>query len=89
MKVEEEFLIHDFVAMLSSIGGTLGMCIGFSFVGLTSFVLGHVQNLIGNFLGKRSNFEIGAIDSKVIKVENRLKHSEEIERSNQVEITID
>ena len=89
MKVEEEFLIHDFVAMLSSIGGTLGMCIGFSFVGLSSFVLGHVQNSIEKFLGKRSNFEIGAMDRKVIKVENILKHSEEIERSNQVEITID
>ena len=50
MKVEEEFLIHDFVNMVSSIGGTLGMCIGFSFVGLSSFIMGHLENIIGNLL---------------------------------------
>ena len=32
VKVYEEYLIYDFVAMLGAIGGTLGLCIGFSFL---------------------------------------------------------
>ena len=31
IKVEEEYLIHDFVGMLGSIGGTLGLFVGFFF----------------------------------------------------------
>ena len=46
MKVEEEFLIHDFVGMLSSIGGALGLFIGFSFLNGVSFILNHFQSLI-------------------------------------------
>ena len=32
--VKEEYLIYDGVAMISAIGGTLGLCIGFSFYDL-------------------------------------------------------
>ena len=32
--VHEEYLIYDFVAMISAIGGTLGLCIRFSFTEL-------------------------------------------------------
>ena len=67
MKLEEEFLIDDFVDMLSSIGGTLGMCIGFSFVGFVSFVLGHLQNFIGHLIRKKSNSEIGVMHNNVVK----------------------
>ena len=31
VKVKEEFLIFDMVAMISAIGGTMGLCVGFSF----------------------------------------------------------
>ena len=34
MIVHEEYLVYDFVTMIGSIGGTLGLCIGFSFSGL-------------------------------------------------------
>ena len=44
--IHEEYLIYDFVGMLGSIGGTLGMCIGFSFVGLSSVLLNNLQILI-------------------------------------------
>ena len=44
--IHEEYLIYDFVGMLGSIGGTLGMCIGFSFVGLSSVILNHLRILI-------------------------------------------
>ena len=45
MTVYEEYLIYDFARMLGSIGGTLGMCIGFSFVGMCSFMLIQIQKL--------------------------------------------
>ena len=44
--IHEEYLIYDFVGMLGSIGGTLGMCIGFSFVSLSSVLLFYLQMLI-------------------------------------------
>ena len=49
MKVEEEFLIHDFVGMLSSIGGALGLFIGFSFLNGVSFILNYFQSFIHRF----------------------------------------
>ena len=44
--IHEEYLIYDFIGMLGSIGGTLGMCIGFSFVSLSSVLLFYLQILI-------------------------------------------
>ena len=32
VKVYEEYLIYDVVSMLGAIGGTMGLCIGFSFL---------------------------------------------------------
>ena len=46
MVVEQEYLIHDFTSMLGSIGGTLGMFIGFSFLGTLSSLLSGLQRLI-------------------------------------------
>ena len=53
MIVEEEYLVHDFIGMLGSIGGTLGMFIGFSFVGISSFIMKHLQFLILRLVEKR------------------------------------
>ena len=41
----EEYLIYDVIGMIGSVGGTLGMFIGFSFVNLFSNCIKHVQNL--------------------------------------------
>ena len=35
VNVREEYLIYDAVALISAIGGTMGLCIGFSFYNLT------------------------------------------------------
>ena len=43
IKVEKEYLSNDFVKMLGSIGGTLGMCIGFSFLGVTTILLQYLE----------------------------------------------
>ena len=52
LKVEEEYLIQDFVGMLGSIGGTLGLFIGFSFSGGISFFLHHIQEMMEKVLSK-------------------------------------
>merc|ERR1712227_677343 len=44
--VQEEYLIFDTVAMISSIGGTLGLCIGFSFTEFTAFILRFIERLL-------------------------------------------
>ena len=42
--VYEEYLIYDTISMIGSIGGTLGMCIGFSFTGVTSILTKFLHN---------------------------------------------
>ena len=39
MTVYHEYLVCDLVAMISAIGGTLGICVGFSFTDLASSAL--------------------------------------------------
>ena len=41
--VYEEYLIYDTVGMIGSVGGTLGMCIGFSFSTTISNILSFLQ----------------------------------------------
>ena len=44
--VFEEYLIYDMASLIGSVGGTLGMCIGFSFTGLISMILNQVLKLV-------------------------------------------
>ena len=54
MVVEHEYLIHDFTSMLGSIGGTLGMFIGFSFLGTLSSLLSWFQRLMEHIFSKKA-----------------------------------
>ena len=45
--VFEEYLIYDLTSMIGSVGGTLGMCMGFSFTGVVSRVAILLKNGIG------------------------------------------
>ena len=40
MTVKEEYLIYDYVGLISSVGGTLGICVGFSFYNVSSRIVG-------------------------------------------------
>ena len=40
----EEYLIYDVISMIGSVGGTLGMCIGFSFTGVLSILMKMIKN---------------------------------------------
>ena len=48
--VQQEYLIFDVTGMIGSVGGTLGMCIGFSFSGVTTAVLDFIKTKILNFI---------------------------------------
>ena len=43
--VYEEYLIYDIFGMIGSVGGTLGIFIGFSFSGMLSFIIYIFKNL--------------------------------------------
>ena len=43
--VNEEYLIYDTITMISSVGGTLGMCIGFSFTNIIANIFALIQKL--------------------------------------------
>ena len=66
MKVEEEYLVHDFVGMLGSIGGTLGLFIGFSFLGGVTNILTYIQALLEKL---KLKWKSNHLSHKVIKVE--------------------
>lgn len=48
LQVKEEYVIYDFVGMISSIGGNLGLFIGFSFFDAFCWLLDLIQKWISN-----------------------------------------
>ena len=54
-KLYDEYLIYDEINTIASVGGTLGMCIGFSFTGLISCMITFLKNTIFIFKGKLGN----------------------------------
>ena len=45
VSVYEEYLIYDEITLIGSVGGTLGLCIGFSFTNVITVVINFVRNL--------------------------------------------
>ena len=43
VRVKTEYLLMDFLSMIGAVGGTLGLCIGFSFKEVLGFLLDLVQ----------------------------------------------
>ena len=68
LKVEEEYLIQDFVGMLGSIGGTLGLFVGFSIFGGLSFILDHLQIFVEKFSKKKNDVQTSLNKERVVKV---------------------
>ena len=46
--VHEEYLIYDIISLIGSVGGTLGIGIGFSVTGFVSFLLNMILRIIEN-----------------------------------------
>ena len=68
IKVEEEYLIHDFVGMLGSIGGTLGLFVGFSFLGGMFHMFDFMQEILKKFTTKTIKIENESKEIKRIRV---------------------
>ena len=43
MKVQEEYVIYDYVGLLSSVGGILGICVGISFYGISENLVTYMK----------------------------------------------
>ena len=52
--ITEEYLIYDAITVIGSVGGTLGMCIGFSFTNIIAYIIILMQKLIDKFQNKFS-----------------------------------
>lgn len=44
----EEYYIYDFAGMIGSVGGSLGLCIGFSFSNIFNWLIGKIRTNINN-----------------------------------------
>ena len=60
--VNTEYLIYDFNSMIGSIGGTLGLFIGFSFSNFISFAISHLKIFLYHYIFSRDD------DERVLKV---------------------
>ena len=73
MGIEKEYLIHDFIGMLGSIGGTLGMFIGFSFLGIISSMLKQLQFLLDHMCFKKESSNVVNFNEKNITIVKEAK----------------
>ena len=53
--VYEEYVIYDMIAMISAIGGTMGICIGFSFTNVADMIILFLEHLSSNFYTSDEN----------------------------------
>ena len=64
VKVKQEYLIYDAVSMISAIGGTLGLCIGFSFREVSGLVLGYLEVGINRIQTCKVQNRVDSVDVK-------------------------
>ena len=50
--VFEEYLIYDFISMIGSVGGTLGLFIGFSFTNVFSIIFYQIRKCLFHVISK-------------------------------------
>ena len=78
--VFDEYLILDTIAMIGSIGGTLGLFVGFSFSNVSSYVINVMKSLITN---NRTNIvktsqDINLTNEEILKIRIILANWENI-----------
>ena len=65
MKVYEEYIIIDAMGMIGSVGGTLGLFIGFSFSNVINLLIGYLQVVLNKICWKKSEI----MDQKISKID--------------------
>ena len=58
VEVKEEYIIYDSIAFIGSVGGTLGLCIGFSFYTLTEALIDWLEIGIGQIRQRRNQRQL-------------------------------
>ena len=74
MKVYEEYIIIDAISMIGSVGGTLGLFIGFSFSNIINVLIGYLQLFANKNCWKKS--AIMDQEGSKIEIENLNKDAE-------------
>ena len=92
--VFEEYLVYDAIGVIGAVGGTLGMCIGFSFTNLTHVIIICVQRILNylyekttserklsrqNIIDKRDkDFDVSSVEDRMSKIEAKLEMLEKV-----------
>ena len=79
MIVKEEYLIYDLISMIGSVGGTLGLCVGFSFFSLIDFLLTSLKIFIPK------HFKSGSVEPNTIIIKESEVSNVEITKILQTE----
>ena len=64
VNVREEYLIYDLVSMISAIGGTMGLCVGFSFTDIANNILTFAEDLVNSITRQQTKFRSHLIGSR-------------------------
>ena len=72
----KEYYIYDVISMIGSVGGTLGMCVGFSFTGVISCLFNRIYKRIGIESSKLQPFNEHQKD--VVKMKARINEHEKL-----------
>ena len=62
-QVNEEYKLYDFTTFITSVGGTLGLFIGFSFRDAFVIILDYVQNLFSKYFKNDISNSENRVDS--------------------------
>ena len=64
-QVNEEYKLYDFTTFITSVGGTLGLFIGFSFRDAFVIILDYVQNLFSKYFKNDMSNSKNRVDSRL------------------------
>ena len=79
VKVHEEYLIYDMVAMVGAIGGTMGLCIGFSFNDFCSLLLDYLELFIVRVKNRNSVISKTVIVQEAQTIDNAFERIKDLE----------
>ena len=80
--IYEEYLIYDVISAIGSVGGTLGMCIGFSFTGLITYIIHFIQCRITIIKTKLTKKAFSKTELMMTESYEGREYMEKIRRSN-------
>ena len=94
VKVYEEYLIYDTLGMIGSVGGTLGLFIGFSFMNVITFLINTIEKLFAckhnnncncSMFRKEPNsnqIDVTGYDQRFLELEKRMSKIENMVSQN-------